>query len=206
MELNVEHDTFRFRLRAETAPVHERLEARLAASGLSGRLEDYGPMLAAFLSFYRPIESALLKLDWKTHDLDIFQRLKTDWLISDLGTLGVSVNAIVDWPHIPQLTSATEGLGALYVLEGASLGGRVISGRLQRSFGIGRLNGGRFFASYGDRVGEMWRSFLMVLEKAARVESTAQTIERFAVKTFDSFEACMASRQASFVHMPVKVD
>ena len=189
--------TFRFRLRAETTPAHQKLEARLAVSGLSGRLDNYCRMLAAFLSFYRPVELALLKIDWQGQDLDIFQRMKTDWLLSDLKSLGVPVKTVSDWPRIPPLTSAFEGLGALYVLEGASLGGQVISRRLQGDLGIGSMNGGRFFLSYGDRVGEMWRTFLDVLEKAAQVESNAQIIERAAVQTFECFDNCMESSEAS---------
>ena len=53
-----------------------------------------------------------------------------------------------------------EGLGALYVIEGATLGGQVITRYIQSALKIDATNGGRFFAAYGDRTGLLWRDFV----------------------------------------------
>ena len=193
--MDKEHKTFRLRLRAETASVHEQLEARLNAVGLTGKLEDYAWMLSCFLSLYRPLEAALRRLDWVDTNLDLALRRKSHWLEADLRLLGHEPDAIADWPHLPQLKTIDDGLGALYVVEGASLGGQVISRWLTKELGIGRDNGGRFFASYGERTSEMWRSFIEVLEGSARLTASAAAIEQSARNTFAVFHDCLGARR-----------
>lgn len=202
--MDKEHKTFRLRLRAETASVHEQLEARLNAVGLTGKLEDYGWMLSCFLSLYRPLEAALGRLDWVDTNLDLAMRRKSHWLEADLRQLGHEPNAVADWPHLPHLKTIDDGLGALYVIEGASLGGQVISRWLAKELGIGRDSGGRFFASYGERTGEMWRSFIDVLEGSARLSANAAAIEQSARNTFSVFHDCLgAGRRDSLPMQPV---
>ena len=191
--MDKEHKTFRLRLRAETAVAHEQLESRLNAVGLTGKREDYGWLLSCFLSLYRPLEAALRRLDWVGTDLDLATRRKSHWLEHDLRVLGHEPGAIADWQHLPNLMTIHEGLGALYVIEGASLGGQVISRWLTKELGIDRENGGRFFASYGERTGEMWRSFLEVLESSARLSAHASIIERSAHNTFLAFHDCLGA-------------
>lgn len=190
-----EYKTFRLRLRAETAAVHEKLEARLNAVGLTGSREDYGWMLCCFLSLYRPLETALRRLDWVDTKLDLATRRKSHWLEVDLRMMGFDPDAVADWPHLPKLQTVDDGLGALYVVEGASLGGQVISRWLKKELGIAGDNGGRFFASYGERTGEMWRSFIDVLEVSARLTPNATAIAQSARNTFSVFHDCLGTKR-----------
>ncbi len=54
----------------------------------------------------------------------------------------------------------------MYVLEGSTLGGTMISRRLRQSLGLhpGSGGGAQFFFSYGPQVGRMWRDFTAALE------------------------------------------
>jgi heme oxygenase (biliverdin-IX-beta and delta-forming) len=189
-----EFKTFRLRLRAETASAHQKLEEQLKSTGLTGNRDDYAGMLSSFLRFYRPLEAALDRLEWQPHGLDLTARRKSSWLEGDLRALGHHPDNVSDWPNLPTLKSASEGLGALYVIEGASLGGQVIGRWLATELDINTNNGGRFFASYGAHVGEMWRSFLEVLERAADLKSNADSIEQSAIETFESFHDCLCAQ------------
>ena len=195
--------TFRLQLRAETDRPHKTLEAILAASGLTGQRDDYVALLESFLRVYRPLEAALAKLDWTSFGLNLAERSKTQWLAADLAALGRDHRVIEDWSAIPQIDTPIRGLGALYVVEGASLGGQVISKWLSERLGIGPSNGGRFFSSYGEDVSRMWRSYLEVLEAAAEDAPEAEIITAAALETFQAFEDCLtftAAQRRTAVH------
>jgi len=188
--------TFRLRLRAETEPFHRALEVDLKTRGLTGERHDYVNLLAGMLKIYRPLEAALAKLDWRSHRLNIKDRRKSEWLEADLVSLGREPQAIADWTEMPLLDSDLQGMGALYVLEGASLGGQVISKWLREHLDIGAENGGRFFASYGGEVSSMWRSYLDALEIAAAEEDNGKVISAAACRTFEAFHNCLNSAVA----------
>ena len=69
-----------------------------------------------------------------------------------------------DIPTIDIETRA-EAFGACYVLEGSTLGGRMISRLVQRDGALSLGTG--FLDPYGPETGPMWRSFLHVLEREA---------------------------------------
>ena len=50
-------------------------------------------------------------------------------------------------------------MGALYVTEGSTLGGQLISRHLAQRFGWKNGEGHRFFSCYGAETGRMWASF-----------------------------------------------
>jgi heme oxygenase len=150
--------------------------------------------LEGFLGLYEPLERRLLNIDWADCGIDVGQRLKSQWLKLDLKRLGRSAEEISCLPNcrsLPPATSIPEGLGILYVLEGATLGGQIIGRRLEKELGIGAENGGMFFAAYGDRTGIIWRDFVSVLDRYTD-DPAASVIESRAVSTFQSFEFWMS--------------
>ena len=54
-------------------------------------------------------------------------------------------------------------LGVLYVIEGSSLGGRFILNNISSTLGFDADNGARYFSGYGNKTGQMWKSFLQTL-------------------------------------------
>ncbi len=54
-------------------------------------------------------------------------------------------------------------MGILYVIEGSSLGGRVILKHIQKTLNIEQATGAAFFAGYGDRTGILWKEFMEAL-------------------------------------------
>jgi heme oxygenase len=182
----------RFRLRDATASAHRRVEAAMDLNNRCRRAGAYRELLARLWGLYQPLEAKLGRIDWGQADVRFGDRVKAPWIEADLITLGMSRPDIGKLPRmavLPPLADGLDGLGALYVLEGASLGGQIISRRLAADLDMTAELGGRFFFSYGRRVGERWRDFVSVLERYADDDASAARIEASALATFDSFLA-----------------
>lgn len=148
-------------LRAATRDLHDGLEARLDVFSRVANPDRRREMVGRFLAFYRPAETALAGVLGDEPDLDFETRRKVPALERDLETLKATpaVDALVVAP-----TSRSEALGFLYVLEGSTLGGRVIDKQL-RARGLS-AEGLSFFQGYGEQTGPRWKAFCAVLERA----------------------------------------
>jgi heme oxygenase len=180
------------RLRAETQPAHKRLETRLDLVKATLTTNDYRKLLEKFYGFYVPEEAALQPVcDASLPEIRFEGRRKARLLLRDLAALGLSRQQIEALPlcdRIPEIAGPAEALGCLYVLEGSTLGGQIISRHLQSALGIRPENGGAFFASYGARVGVMWRTFGAVLTSYAARENQDAAIVQSACDIFAALE------------------
>ena len=66
---------------------------------------------------------------------------------------------------MPRLDTPARALGALYVLEGATLGGKVIEQEVGRQLGLDRSTGTAFFGAYGADAARQWHRFGLALER-----------------------------------------
>lgn len=169
-------------LRATTRDLHDGLEARLdvfirVADPLRRR-----DMVGRFLAFYRPAEAALARVLGDEPDLEFDARRKVPALERDAATLRAAASA--DAP-LALPTDRAEALGFLYVLEGSTLGGRVIDKQL-RVRGLSP-EGLSFFQGYGEATGARWKAFCAVLERAGDKAAAA----RGARSAFVQMEAWM---------------
>ncbi len=83
-------------------------------------------------------------------------------------------------------------LGALYVLEGSTLGGVQIARALKNRVGNGLGNALLFFVGRGERQGAMWRELVENLSHCDEDDEEAMQAEDAAVATFKAFEDWMA--------------
>lgn len=189
----------RARLRAATTAAHERMHAHAGfAAAVTGSIgvTDYRLLLARVYGFHRPFEVAAREAAASLGlvDLDIEGRARSSALLADLETLGLDSSTIARLPlWVPSRSFASRGalLGALYVLEGSTLGGAQIARALQGVIGGGAGDGRRFFLGRGDQQNSMWRDFLAQLESLSEApRESAEAIEA-AVVTFDDFETWM---------------
>ena len=81
-----------------------------------------------------------------------------------------------------------EALGCLYVLEGSTLGGKIITAHLKRVLPLDESRGCSFFNSYGDDVGPMWSSFLGILSRHCERHDDADVVVHSACQTFASLD------------------
>jgi len=108
--------------------------------------------------FYGSTEADLAALDWSAVGIDFAARRKLPLLERDLDALGIPRSQAPDDEGPSTQMDLDFAFGYMYVVEGATLGGQVISRHLAK-LGIGPDNGGLFFNGYGSRTGEMWKSF-----------------------------------------------
>ena len=178
------------RLRQETSGHHSALEARLPLLDPALSRAAYRGLLERFFGFYAPLEPALLVASEGAElGFDYAARRKAPRLERDLAALGASAGAVAALPwctELPPLDSAPQVLGCLYVIEGATLGGQIITRNLEKNLGLTPEQGGAFFAGYGAETGPRWREFCALLTAAADRLRGEDEIVASANRTFET--------------------
>lgn len=185
-------------LRTGTAVLHVALEKRLPF--FSERLDTrwYQRLLQAYYGFYGPMEVALYDSGLIPEGYDPVLRVKTPTLLSDLNALGVDARGVQTLPRcteLPIFDSPAACLGALYVLEGATLGGQVLRREMAQRLGLGADNGGAFLNIYGADTGRRWKDFLQYLGSQPLDAPATQRAVDAARSTFSCFEQWLDSRE-----------
>lgn len=170
------------RLRTETRAAHDAIEAALDLEGRLSSRDAYRELLAQVYAFHAGWEPVLAGL---IEDPAFFEpRRKLALLAADLACLGMSpvdIDALAPRPPLAALTTISQALGAMYVLEGSTLGGQLISRQVADRLALRADFGASYHNAYGRSVGAMWRAFGQRLIKAApdldgdAVVSAAQT-------------------------------
>jgi len=181
------------RLRAETRADHAALERDLDLLAVPFDPETYRRRLGQFLGYYRPAEAALLDPNGPAAALpDLAERRKVPWLRTDLRALGdPDPDALPLCRALPDLSTPARAFGGLYVMEGATLGGRLIARHLAE-VGVEPESGGRFFSAYGARGPAMWGRFLQALENGPASADPDATVAA-AGETFRALRRWFAS-------------
>lgn len=191
-----------YRLKEATQAYHRQVEAQVEAFDGWAHSAQYVGLLRCFYGYYQPVEERLGALPWSTLGCDFNERRKSQFLAQDLLTLGETVESLAHLPRcvdLPALATLTQGLGTLYVLEGATLGGAIILRRVQRTLAITPAQGGAFFYSYGERRSVMWQMFAalmnqyMMCDTSTATDARAQAIIDAASATFQSMGRWLAA-------------
>lgn len=154
-------------------------------------IEEYRTLLQRLWGFYTPLETLISqKGEWPLSTLDYGRRKKVPLLERDLHALGISASSFLPTcTELPELTDFSQVLGCLYVLEGATLGGQVISRHIKKIFDIDQTTGCAYFCSYGDEMSIMWKTFCGVLTAYASTHTIENQILQAACSTFSIFNA-----------------
>ena len=183
-------------LKKNTYPEHQAAEKKmiLALKKLETQ-EDYIRMLSWLYSFYAPLEDRIRQYVTEDTLPDITKRCRAGYILEDIkqsgetaGEIGeITANKITSAPEkdLPIIDSADRALGALYVLEGSTLGGRIIAGMITRQ--LGPTAGNSYFNSYGAETENMWQSFKDFLDQPRSAEQQAAIIDA-AKETFITFK------------------
>ncbi len=178
-------------LRHATEDIHDRLHGHLFFRELLGQTitrDKYCALLRRLYGFHMSLEAALSAHGNLHPGVTMEKRRRVHLLVSDLKELGLRDGDISALPlsEAPlNLNEFGRFLGCLYVREGATLGGRVLSGKLGHLVGPG-LECRRFFAG-SDRDPELWRACCATLEQPMQVAERSAIIAA-ARETFEIFE------------------
>ncbi len=189
------------KLKEATSDQHKSLESTVNVMDSMFTIEDYKNLLVKFYIFYSAIENQLAELDWNSIGLDFAEREKTSKLESDLQLLGADVSENEAFVDLPQLKSLASGVGAMYVLEGATLGGQVIKRHLKTALDIDADSGAAFFDGYGEKTGPMWKEFGRIASEYSEKTGSDEEIIESARQTFDSLKNSFENSSAQA--MPV---
>jgi heme oxygenase len=148
------------RLKTETRPAHDRIEA---AMDLARHLETagaYRSLLARLHGFHAPWEEAAGRA--LADEAFFGDRRKAGLLARDLAALGLSeaqIRALPRCRDLPPMRSAAEAYGSLYVVEGSTLGGAIIARQVEAALGLSAETGCAYFRAYGSALGPRWKAF-----------------------------------------------
>jgi heme oxygenase len=186
------------RLRTETRAEHESTEsvmplmqADLSRPQYVNVLQRLYPVVKSWEQFAQAHTPADL--------VDTVQgRQRAGLIAQDLEMLGAAKAgdaALFPAEAIPGLRQEEAGyrasfLGAMYVMEGSTLGGQYIARHLEEVLGLTAGEGNAYFRGYGERTGEMWRAFKAVLAEVP--EEQADSVIAAAKAMFGVFREGMA--------------
>ena len=179
------------RLKRETTAVHRHLEAQLGLLNPGLDVHRYLRVLEAFYGFYVPVEAAVRRRAAAELPLGFPLRARAELIERNLLALGQSPADIAALPRCssdrPELSCVEDLAGCLYVLEGACLGGQVLSPLLHRRLGLTKGSGATFFA--GDEEGTLarWTVIVAWLDGLPRMGASTARIISAARATFDAF-------------------
>lgn len=169
----------RKRLQEETKSLHDKIEQTFLLKKILLQeitLIDYQLLIQKFYGFITPCEALI---DSLLCNSVLKNRKKKLWLEQDLLALRLSdhkdtkLSICLD---LPCLSEYEQVLGYLYVMEGATFGGQVITKMLKTHLQITEDQGGRYFHGYGDKTKIMWNDFCLHLSSIHYIDQQNKII------------------------------
>ncbi|MCH8493089.1 MAG: biliverdin-producing heme oxygenase [Idiomarina sp.] len=195
-------------LRSATQSAHAQIEAhtllaRLLAADLE--LTEYADILFGFRYFFQHFEARLAAECGVHQELSEYQyRSRVPLLNHDLQQLSSTLPHWLEpyYSHedglavthaLPKLTTAPQQLGALYVIEGASQGGRIITKRLAHQFANADKIAAYF--SYWQTEPDSWSIWQHCAARLSLSQAQQAEAELAARSTFFAIERALAHRR-----------
>ena len=161
-------------LRTQTAGGHESLESLMFVNEIMNNtlsVENYKKLLTINYIIHQKLENKLanmLDADLAAQ-LDMKNRFKLAALEKDLAYWNIDPLTLPELNFdlfVPEQNNA-EVLGALYVLEGATLGGNVIKKHILANPNFTNHEGGlNYYGVYGEELSAKWKSFVSILNES----------------------------------------
>lgn len=188
------------RLRADTRPLHDQVEALPFSAALMAEtlpLPLYVGQLTAYLPVHRALESQIdhhqqhpaIQAVWQP---DMY---RTPLLQADLAHFTVDIptapvqRATADFVHT--IDRAAEMpvmlLGMVYVFEGSTLGARLLLPHLQSAYGL-NTQGVQYYQAYGEEVNAHWKVFRARMNAAVTTPSDHSLVLDGAKATFQHIQ------------------
>ena len=177
------------KLRHATASLHQELETHLDLLSPNLSRRGYGRVLEILYGYYLPLEAGLASLAAVTAGPALVLRARAPLLARDLLVTGLAQRDIAQLSRctaLPQLCRREQLAGCLYVLEGACLGGQIVTRALGEKLQLTKDAGLAFFSGEGPRTGARWAAFLAWLDDLASDGAQGEHIVQSACETFQT--------------------
>lgn len=177
------------RLKEGTKRAHADLEKQLITHiRLVDSTGGYVQLLAMLYGYYKAMEERLQPFLAAAQFPDHERRRKASHIIDDMQQFAADVAEPVLCPDVPEINSYAKAIGALYVIEGSTLGGKIIAGMIAKQLNrTGEKGGFSFFNCYGNDTQAMWSSFKQALDRSFE-EKQQEEIITTANETFITFK------------------
>jgi heme oxygenase len=188
------------RLRSETAALHARAEQHVRILDEDAGLADYHRYLAAMHGYHAPLELRLgAHAGLAQAGFDAPLRQKRTLIERDLAALGDRRTAWPACPRLPEVGPLPRAVGAAYVLEGSTLGGRYILAKLPPALAPLRGRATAFLEGYGTETGARWRAFGEVTLRAISSPADEDDAVAGARETFARLIDWLARHEAPMI-------
>ena len=171
------------RLKSSTKEIHNRLEKNLISRIKNLRtVEDYISLLQIFYGFYQPLNNICgafnfpQNVEISTHATHVAMLDKD---LTSMGKRSPEKNNLIR----PEIKNYLHALGALYVMKGSMLGGKIISEMARKKLGDIPDS---FFSSGGQEVSGTWQSFKKSID-SINDPVQQESVLQGALITFESF-------------------
>jgi heme oxygenase len=147
-------------------------------------LNAYDNLLQSFFSVYMPLEQKIQEFLLK-NKVDYQYQEKLPFLIKDLNYINQSNKLnILKRLEVPNIASLEDFLGSLYVIEGSTLGGRLIQKMLKQHIDV--ESAAQFFCPYGLDTQQHWNNTVSFINSFT--SSDSQFINRTCKSALDLFK------------------
>ncbi len=171
-------------IRVATAAEHKALEEKLFPflNNINSK-EQYAQLLNAFYGYIFPVQEKIIEHIDQNIVPDIIERRNASFIANDLNSLQIPLtNSLSN--NLPAINDHASAMGALYVLEGSTLGGKIIAKTIAEK--LSSTEALSFFKGYGTETGVMWKKFTQYLEHPEN-HKNAKTVINTAADSFRRF-------------------
>lgn len=179
-------------LKTETLSNHQQLEKNLILrlKGMESKA-DYIRILQIFYGYFSALEDQINKFIGTEQLPDHAERRKTLSIKNDLLAFQGEIPEKASIAELPEIKNSLQAFGALYVIEGSTLGGQIISKMITKQLALDSDAGLSFFKSYGEETMPMWTTFKNTIERQASTQKAADELVKAANETFLKFRRWM---------------
>lgn len=156
--------------------------------------EEYANLLFQLYGFYFELEKKVHSIIDNTLLPDMSKRVHVANLHTDLVNLNHSaaITTVNNYPDT--ISSISEAIGVLYVIEGSTLGGQFIAGMLKKQLPTLTDSQINYFLSYGENTMKMWKQFKTAIENTTVVLNEESALNA-AQNTFKALENWLQIKQ-----------
>lgn len=174
-------------LKEETKNLHVALEKAMVPRIKGIRTpQDYIKVLDLFYSYFGGLEKKIEEVG-NLDIADYSERRKKEAIAADILSLGGTLPELTPDQFLPEIDSRLKALGALYVMEGSTLGGLYISKMIANQLGEQVSTALSFFDGYGEQTAAMWDAFKSHLDAEVSEPRDQAEVIQSANETFLHF-------------------
>ena len=175
-------------LKIHTKVNHQKLEKKIiAAINAINNNKGYIDFLILFAAYFGAVEKLVDESINLSCVPDYLQRRKAAVLLADMNFLNTQLSPKTALIMLPVIENNLQCLGALYVMEGSTLGGATIARLIESKTKLSSKCGLAFFNGYGAATITMWQTFKNQLDSILLKPEDEYVVIQSANETFARF-------------------